>query len=252
MTFFFSRRLEKHPAAAASPVRRCPFRSRSLLAIVLHPVVHSLQYVVQTLYPVSDAVTAHASFLAGLFDEAPYPWLPFVLIAILPALCEELAFRGFILSGLRHLGHKWWAIVLSAVFFGIAHGLLQQSIMATLLGVVLGFLAVQTGSLVPCVLFHMTHNGLTLWSAYFDFSAQTFARYPQLALLVHPLRDGHEGFVYAWPPILAGAVLAAWLLGWLNRRPYQQTSEEELFDAAGPSVAAIGDRGCLAGWTRSH
>jgi sodium transport system permease protein len=202
-----------------------------LLAIVLHPVVHSLQYVVQALYPVSDAVTTYAKFLAGLFDNAPYSWLPFVLIAVLPALCEELAFRGFILSGLRHLGHKWWAIVLSAVFFGVAHGLLQQSIMASLLGVVLGFLAVQTGSLIPCILFHLTHNGVTLWSAQFDFSAQTFARYPVLTLFVQPLRDGQEGFVYAWPTILAGAVIAALLLGWLNRRSYQKTSEEELLEA---------------------
>ncbi len=202
-----------------------------LLAVVLHPVVHSLQYVVQALYPVSDAVTTYAKFLAGLFDNAPYAWLPFVLIAVLPALCEELAFRGFILSGLRHLGHKWWAIVLSAIFFGVAHGLLQQSIMASLLGVVLGFLAVQTGSLIPCILFHLTHNGVTLWSAQFDFSAQTFASYPQLALFVQPLREGQDGFIYAWPTILAGAVIAAWLLSWLNRRSYQQTTEEELLEA---------------------
>ena len=49
-----------------------------------------------------------------------------VLMAVLPAMCEELAFRGFILSGLRHLGHKWWAIGLSAVFFGMATRVIQQ------------------------------------------------------------------------------------------------------------------------------
>ena len=88
-----------------------------------------------------------------LLQTAPYPWLPYVLMAVLPALCEELAFRGFVLSGLRHLGSKWWAIGLTAVFFGMAHGVIQQSLAAAALGVVIGYIAVQTGSLVPCMLF---------------------------------------------------------------------------------------------------
>ena len=42
-------------------------------------------------------------------------WPLLLVIALVPAVCEELAFRGFILSGFRHLGHKWRAIVLSAL-----------------------------------------------------------------------------------------------------------------------------------------
>ena len=37
----------------------------------------------------------------------------------MPAVCEELAFRGFILSGFRRLGHKRRAIVYSALLFGL-------------------------------------------------------------------------------------------------------------------------------------
>ena len=76
-------------------------------------------------------------------------WLLLLLIAAVPAVCEELAFRGFILSGFRHLGHKWRAIVYSALLFGLAHGILQQSLIASLVGVVLGYLAVQSGSILP-------------------------------------------------------------------------------------------------------
>ena len=86
-----------------------------------------------------------------------------LLLTLAPAVCEELAFRGFILSGFRHLGHRWRAIALSAVFFGLAHTvILQQSLLACLLGIVLGLLAVQTGSLLPGVLFHLVHNSLVL------------------------------------------------------------------------------------------
>ena len=87
--------------------------------------------------------------MGRMIASAPYVWLPFLLMAVLPAICEELAFRGFILSGLRHVGHKWWAIALSAVFFGIAHTVVQQSLAAAALGLVIGYVAVQTTSLVP-------------------------------------------------------------------------------------------------------
>ena len=56
----------------------------------------------------------------------PTLWQAVLLFALLPAVCEEVAFRGFILSGLRHMGHKWRAILISSIFFGVAHGMLQQ------------------------------------------------------------------------------------------------------------------------------
>ncbi|MFV2066758.1 MAG: ABC transporter permease subunit/CPBP intramembrane protease [Pirellulales bacterium] len=202
-----------------------------LLAIVIHPVVHSIMAVVQALYPISDAVAAYSQFISGVMTGSPYRWLPWLLIAVLPALCEELAFRGFILSGLRHLGHKWWAIGLSAVFFGVAHGLLQQSIMASILGVVLAYVAVQTSSLLPCILFHLTHNSLLLFSDTLDFSDATYARYPQLLWFFKPMPTGEDGFVFQWPLVMAGAVLAALLLRWFHQLPYQKTAEEELQEA---------------------
>ena len=65
-------------------------------------------------------------------------------------VCEELAFRGFILSGLER-GHRTRsAILLSALLFGFLHVLLslfQQLFNATLLGIVLGLLAVRSRSI---------------------------------------------------------------------------------------------------------
>ncbi len=230
MTVLLTRRplqtllLEKKPPLYSIPLA-------VVLAVALHPVMLALQVVVERLYPISDAVRAQAKFLGALFDRAPNVWLPLLLIAVLPAVCEEVAFRGFILSGLRHLGRKWWAIVLSAAFFGLAHGVLQQSIMAALLGVVLGLLAVQTGSLVPCILFHMTHNGLLLLASQVVLGSATFARHPVLELFLQPTADGGPGLVFRWPGILAGAVVAGYALHRLCRRRYQPTEEEQLQDA---------------------
>ena len=60
------------------------------------------------------------------------------------------------------MGHKWTAIVISSVFFGAAHAIFQQSLIACLVGMVIGFIAIQTGSLLPGVLFHIIHNSMAL------------------------------------------------------------------------------------------
>ncbi len=202
-----------------------------LLALAMHPVSHGLQAVIQRLYPVTDAVAAHTEMLVSLFERAPNPWLPLLLVAVLPAICEEIAFRGFILSGLRHLGHKWWAIVLSAAFFGLAHGVLQQSIMASLLGIVLGLLAVQTGSLIPCVAFHIVHNGVMLATAQITVHAQWFTRYPWLQAFLDASADGQPGLHYRWTSVVICAIIAAAILRRLYRLPYQPTEEERFQDA---------------------
>ena len=132
------------------------------------PMVLRFNAVVQTLYPISDAVTKQLAELQRLSSDAPVIGVV-LLFALLPAVCEEIAFRGAMLGGLlprnRDGGRadcerKIEAIVITAVFFGVTHGILQQSINATLLGGLLGFVALRTGSLYPCMAYHFTHNAV--------------------------------------------------------------------------------------------
>lgn len=195
------------------------------LAIALHPLGLQLVHWVRQVYPIQQQVAGDIEQFGKLFQSAPNFWLPYVLIAVLPAFCEEVAFRGFILSGLRHLGKKWWAIGLSAVFFGIAHTVVQQSIAAAALGVVLAYLAVQTGSLVPCMLFHFTYNSLMFGTAQL---AEATDRWPALKSLVDQQAPGE--LMYRWPVVVVGAALAAGLLAWFHRLPHRVTEEEHLSD----------------------
>lgn len=201
--------------------------SAALLALVLLPSVHALQAVVMHLYPISDEMR---EAMAAMFTGAPGFWQLVLIFAVLPAICEELAFRGFILSGFRHLGHKWRAIVYSALFFGLAHAILQQQIMACLVGLVIGFLAVQSGSILPGVVFHLIHNTLQLAVAHVadKVNAQLIQRWPLLAWFVSP---AEEGVTFLWPAVLLSALAAAALLLWFQRLPYTRSSEEERSDA---------------------
>ena len=197
-----------------------------LLALLLHPVGLQLSDWIRHTYPVSESVQDKLEIFATMLKSAPYPWLPYVMMAVLPAICEELAFRGFVLSGLRHLGSKWWAIGLTAVFFGMAHGLIQQSMSAAAIGLVIGYIAVQTGSLIPCMLFHVSYNALTFAT---PFWPQFAAERPVLGELFHEVAPGQ--ILYNWPVVVACGAGAALLLLWLRQLPYQATREEQITDA---------------------
>ena len=196
-----------------------------LLALFVRPLGLSLAEALQQLYPISEKLRFQLHGVEQLLETASNSWMPWLLIAVLPAFCEELAFRGFVLSGLRHVGHKWWAIGLSSVAFGLVHPILQQQIAAAAVGLVLGYLAVQTGSLVVCMVFHATYNGLAL--AISNLSQQSNSNFAQAwqSWIFH----GEESF-QPWVLVLSalGTVL---ILLWLHRLPYQRTREEKLQEA---------------------
>ena len=191
------------------------------LALFAFPLGIQFAELVKDVYPITEEVEAQMQQIAGALDASPYPWLPYLLIAILPACCEELAFRGFILSGLRHTGHKWAAIGISAVAFGMVHFFLQQKISATAVGLLLGYLAVQTGSLLPCILFHAIYNSLAVTIGKLAEDPSGKANW---------LFSSQETLVFH-PAVMGICVMAvALLLWWLHRIPYRRTAEEQLHE----------------------
>lgn len=98
----------------------------------------------------------------------PVPLLV-LLIAILPALCEEVLCRGFLLSGLRTEGGTAAAVIVSAIFFAALHLDPNRLLPTFLVGVVLAILVVRSGSLWPACLLHFVNNAgalaLGTWGA---------------------------------------------------------------------------------------
>lgn len=90
-------------------------------------------------------------------------------IAVLPALLEEAVFRGCVLRLLRPYG-DWFAIVVSAVVFGLMHGNLRQIPFATIVGLVLGLLYVITNNIWIPVTVHFINNAVSVSMEYLGFS----------------------------------------------------------------------------------
>ena len=133
-----------------------------LAAACFFPTVLLLGALIQTLYPVTDALVEQLTEMQRTGYDAPI-WASLFLFAVLPGICEETAFRGLMLGGLLPRQKADYegtiqAIAISALFFGVTHGILQQSINATILGCLLGYIFVRTGNLYPCIAYHLTHN----------------------------------------------------------------------------------------------
>lgn len=132
-----------------------------LLGITLHPSYVMLAEWISYTYPISEQAAEAMKPFTQQIGSAP--WLTVVLLmALVPALCEELAFRGFIFGGLVRENGRLRAVMITALMFGISHGVLQQSIAATIMGLLLGWIALRTGSVLPGILIHFTNNALSV------------------------------------------------------------------------------------------
>lgn len=180
------------------------------LAISLNPLVNELRPIVEQLFPVSEAVK---SALTKMLLEVPSLPVSLLVFALIPAVCEEFAFRGYILSALEHGQQPRTAILLSALLFGFLHVLLslfQQLFNATLLGIVLGLLAIRSGSILPGIVFHFLNNGMAVALGHWveHPSGRRFASWIY--------RSPAQGLYHGWL-VAVGALVSALLLAVLVR-----------------------------------
>jgi membrane protease YdiL (CAAX protease family) len=91
-----------------------------------------------------------------------------LLIAVLPAISEELFFRGFMQSVFHKLMRNvHLAVWVTAILFSAFHMQFLGFVPRMILGAVLGYAAVYSGSLLVPMLGHFINNGLAVMMTYF-------------------------------------------------------------------------------------
>lgn len=85
-------------------------------------------------------------------------WVSVIFMAVMPPLCEETMFRGYILSGYKRIGFAKAAII-SGLFFGMMHLDLYQLPYAAFAGIVMAGFVFYTGSIYSSMLAHFVVNG---------------------------------------------------------------------------------------------
>ncbi|MDO4321041.1 MAG: ABC transporter permease subunit/CPBP intramembrane protease [Lachnospiraceae bacterium] len=94
--------------------------------------------------------------------EAPFP-LMLLVIAAMPAVGEEILFRGFLFGTLRErLGRPVLAIVISGLVFGAFHMSLVKLIPTFLLGVLFACIVSETGSIYMTMGLHFLNNTVSV------------------------------------------------------------------------------------------
>ncbi|MDR2409425.1 MAG: CPBP family intramembrane metalloprotease [Bacteroidales bacterium] len=90
-----------------------------------------------------------------------------LVMAIIPALCEELLFRGVIITWLKNLlGNVHLCVCLSAFIFSAIHLQFYGFVPRLLLGLYLGYIFVWTGSIWASVIAHFINNGMIVIAAW--------------------------------------------------------------------------------------
>ncbi|MDP2172264.1 MAG: ABC transporter permease subunit/CPBP intramembrane protease [Candidatus Cloacimonadaceae bacterium] len=100
--------------------------------------------------------------LAGLFKLDSSIWVMLFAIAVMPAICEEVLFRGFMIRFYESYGTKS-AIIISALLFAIFHLDPFRLLPTFMLGILLGYLTIRTKSIIPSMLSHFINNGFALF-----------------------------------------------------------------------------------------
>ena len=84
----------------------------------------------------------------------------FLATCIFAPIGEEFVCRGVLLSYLRKYG-DWFAILISAMLFGLMHANFYQGPYAFVMGVMFGYVTVKTGSIGCSILMHMLNNTIS-------------------------------------------------------------------------------------------
>lgn len=160
----------------------------------------TILYLQNRLFPFPKELLDFMEQLAQKIYSRPF-WQVFLLMAVLPAVCEETTFRGMIQSGFLTRFRPQTALVLTAAIFAAFHLSLHRFPGVFLIGLAACYLVWISGSIFPGMLLHMLSNGY-------------------VSLLVRkPEYDwfGVEGLQPSIPFALTGVVLAALAFYWGNR-----------------------------------
>ncbi|TNE74410.1 CPBP family intramembrane metalloprotease [bacterium] len=173
----------------------------TLVIFSIQPALWWLGYL-NTLFPFSESYMDFENQQTQLLVDflTNEPSLLFIVfnVAVVPAICEEILFRGFFYRTLSRQSGAIWAIVISGILFGIYHIKLTQVIPLSAIGIILAWMTYTSKSIYPAMLAHFINNGGSVVAAYY---------YPEYAFAI-----GDEYLPPFWLIGLSLVLSAFWLI----------------------------------------
>lgn len=101
----------------------------------------------------------------------------FLLSCILPGICEEFLHRGIILFAGKKCGNTRYVLITSSILFGLMHLNINQFFYATILGFLMGYVAIVSDSIYPSIIIHFLNNFLNTYFYYGYYLNWPFATF---------------------------------------------------------------------------
>jgi membrane protease YdiL (CAAX protease family) len=166
MVYIYSKGYNFRETLNLRPVALPALLAVSLVSVAFFVALNMFQGLIEPLFrPYAKEMADYQDFFIGLVSASKSPVNVFLLvlgIGIIPAVAEEILFRGIILNGLRNSSTAARAIVLSGLLFGIIHIFPPQVISVSILGMFFGVLLVKTRSIATTIWCHFLNNTLII------------------------------------------------------------------------------------------
>jgi len=133
-----------------------------MLALIgLGVLVSNIPVAVDRVYPMSkDYLELFEKFLRA--DSTGELILLLIVAAVVPGICEEVAFRGLIQSGIQRTYGTKAGIIITSLLFAVIHLSPWNFLALIAMGLFLGILREKTGSIWPGALAHTVNNTIAL------------------------------------------------------------------------------------------
>jgi sodium transport system permease protein len=151
-------RVDLRSALSLRPFRWATLPAMSLIWIGMLVLVNLYAQWQQEYVPVPESYEGMMRDLFRTDGSVTRATVLLLAVALSPAICEEVLFRGAILSGLRTAFSPLIAVLITGVLFGLMHLSVSSILPTAMLGVAMGYIVVRSGSIYPAMLFHLLNN----------------------------------------------------------------------------------------------
>ncbi len=137
----------------------------TLLVIVVQPIVIYLGYL-NSLLPVpelfSDLQITQYQMIENFLKTEGILLFALLNIALVPAICEEVLFRGYVMRAFEKSWGIILSIIISGIIFGMFHIQLGNLLPLASLGIILALMTWLSNSIWPAVVAHFINNGMAV------------------------------------------------------------------------------------------
>ena len=178
-----------------------------VLTVVAYPTVIFLGWL-NAFLPVPDWMAemqqSMDEMIAKLLGSENILWMGLFHIGLVPSICEEIMYRGYVQRSLEKSWGIWAAIIISGLIFGAYHLQITRILPLAALGMLFAYITYVSNSLIPAMVAHLVNNGgqVILSTIYPEMLDQELTAETDLP----------------WAGILFGVVLLITLLSILHKR----------------------------------